>query len=206
MPRYVIVGSGAAGFAAAEMIRRADPNGEILLVSEDPFGYYSRPGLAYYLTQELTEDLLYPVHQEYFKSLGVKFIPDRITHLDPDAHHAYLSTGQFLTYDRLLIAVGASAAPLKVPGSNLNGVVKLDSLQDAQQIEKLARRARNAVVVGGGITALELVEGLVARRVNVHYFLRGERYWSNVLDEAESSIVEHRLTEHSVKVHYNTST
>ena len=53
--------------------------------------------------------------------------------------------------------------------------------------------AKRRLCVGGGITALELVEGLVSRGMKVHYLLRGDRYWSNVLDEQESKIVEHRL-------------
>jgi NAD(P)H-nitrite reductase large subunit len=60
------------------------------------------------------------------------------------------------------------------------------------------------VVVGGGITALEIVEGLHARRVLTHYFIRRERYWSNVLDEAESRIVEERLCQQGVQLHYHT--
>ena len=67
-----------------------------------------------------------------------------------------------------------------------------------------AGRRRTAVVVGGGITALEIVEGLVARGVKTHYFLRGDRYWHNVLDETESRIVERRLQEHGVHIHYRT--
>ncbi|MEJ5225642.1 MAG: FAD-dependent oxidoreductase, partial [Anaerolineales bacterium] len=61
-----------------------------------------------------------------------------------------------------------------------------------------------AVVVGGGITALEIVEGLAAQRVQVHYLLRGERYWGNVLDETESHIVERRLRDEGVHLHYHT--
>ena len=51
--RYVIIGSGVAGIAAAEAIRAADRAGEITLLSDDPHGYYSRPGLAYLLTGEI---------------------------------------------------------------------------------------------------------------------------------------------------------
>ena len=59
-------------------------------------------------------------------------------------------------------------------------------------------------MVGGGITALELAEGLCARRMKVHYFLRGDRYWSDVLDEAESHIVMERLRHDGVVLHTNT--
>ena len=204
MSRYVIVGSGAAGFAAAESIRCCDRYGEIVMIGDDPFGYYSRPGLAYYLTGELTEDLLYPVRPDYLKSMNVRYVRGRVTRLDSSTHCAWLENGQSLSYDRLLIATGASAAPLKADGVDLQGVVKLDSLEDARQIGKYARKARTAVVVGGGITALELVEGLAANRVKVHYFLRGDRYWNSVLDETESRIIEKRLIEEGVNIHYNT--
>jgi len=84
----------------------------------------------------------------------------------------------------------------------LEGVLKLDHMEDAKLILKYARRGKTAIVSGGGITALELVEGLVARDMKVHYLLRGDRYWSNVLDEQESKIIEHRLQEEGVTLHY----
>ena len=102
-----------------------------------------------------------------------------------------------------MIAVGARALPLKVPGSKLDGVVKLDHLTDAQNILKLAKSGKTAVVVGGGITALELTEGLLARGMKVHYLLRGDRYWSNVLDQRESKVVEGRLHAEGVDLHYH---
>jgi NAD(P)H-nitrite reductase large subunit len=83
-------------------------------------------------------------------------------------------------------------------------VVKLDSLDDARHILKHAGRRRTAVVVGGGITALELVEGLRARRMRVHYFLRSDRYWADVLDEAESRLILDRLRHEGVVIHTNT--
>jgi NAD(P)H-nitrite reductase large subunit len=99
--------------------------------------------------------------------------------------------------------VGAQAIPLEVPGADLEGVLKLDHMRDAKLILKQARRGKTAVVVGGGITALELAEGLLSRGMKVHYLLRGDRYWSNVLDEHESKIVEHRLREDGVTLHHH---
>jgi nitrite reductase (NADH) large subunit len=62
-------------------------------------------------------------------------------------------------YNKLLIATGSRASEGKVSGLELEGVVKLDNLEDARRILRIARKRRTAVVVGGGITALELVEG-----------------------------------------------
>ncbi len=109
-----------------------------------------------------------------------------------------------MPYDRLLIATGATAVRPNVDGLQAQGVVKLDNIEDAQRILKLARKAHHAVVVGGGITALEITEGLIARGVKVHYLLRGDRYWGNVLDETESKIIEHRLIDEGVQIHYHT--
>lgn len=196
--RYVIVGSGVAGVAAAEAIRGADRAAEITLVSDDPHGYYSRPGLAYLLTGEIPAAQLFPRREA---ELGLRRLTAQVTRLAPDAHRVVLADGQELPYDRLLLATGSTAARLTVPGSDLPQVVTLDSLTDAQRILDLARRARAAVVVGGGITALELVEGLRVHCRRVHYLLRGDRYWSNVLDEAESRLVLARLAAEGVQIH-----
>jgi NAD(P)H-nitrite reductase large subunit len=204
MPRYVIIGSGAAGIGATEAIRCHDPNSSITLICDEPYGYYSRPGLAYYLTGEVVERQLYPFNEQDFRRLKVQRVQGRVTRIHRAERQVELHNGAALAYDRLLIATGAMAAGTKLPGIDAEGVVKLDNMDDARRIVRMAKRGRTAVVVGGGITALEIVEGLVARGVKVHYFLRGDRYWSNVLDEVESRIVEHRLQEDGVQIHYHT--
>jgi NAD(P)H-nitrite reductase len=204
MSRYVIIGAGIAGFAAAETLRTLDPIAEILLVSDDPYGFYSRPGLAYYLTGEIPEKQLFLFSKNGRLNLNIKHIKGSVIHLDPIAHTIKTETSGLLTYERLLLATGASAVPLDIPGANLQGVVKLDNLEDTQHILSLVRHAKTAVVVGGGVVAVELVEGLVAQGVKVHYFLRGDWFWPNVLGEAEARMVERYLTHDEVTIHHNT--
>lgn len=201
--RYVIVGSGVAGLSACEAIRSLDKTGEIFFLGDDPHGYYSRPGLAYYLTGEMDEKGLFPRSKNVWLSLNLRYINGQVTRISSSEHQIEINGESKLGYDILLLAVGAQANRLDVPGAELEGVVKLDHMNDARRILKLARRGKKAVVVGGGITALELVEGLVSRGVKTHYLLRGNRYWSNVLDEQESQIIEHRLQEEGVKIHHH---
>lgn len=201
--RYVIIGSGVAGLAAIEAIRSIDKAGEIVMVGDDPHGFYSRPGLAYYLTGELHDRALFPRTREEYKRLNFGFLKARVVRILRSEHALEIEGKSPLRYDRLLVAVGARAIPLEVPGAKLEGVVKIDHLDDAKHILKLAKRGKTAVVVGGGITALELVEGLLARGVKVHYLLRGDRYWSNVLDASESRVIEARLREEGVTLHYH---
>lgn len=202
--RYLIVGAGAAGAAAAEAIRSRDPNGSIVLLSEEAENYYSRPGLAYLLTGELAEKSLYPFSPADYQRLKIEQRLGRAERIDPSGGWLKLAGGEQLEFDRLLIATGSQALMVDLPGIQAEGVVKLDNLADARRILTLARKARQAVVVGGGITALEIVEGLAAQGLKPDYLLRGERYWGNVLDETESRIVETRLSEEGVRIHYHT--
>jgi NAD(P)H-nitrite reductase large subunit len=204
MRRYVIVGSGAAGITSLETIRSQDPQGDIIMVAEDPHGYYSRPGLAYYLSKELPEGGLFPFSKQDFKQLNVNWVNGSAARINPATHRLSLKDDRSIPYDRLLIATGSRAVRVSIPGIDLEGSIKLDDLDDVNGIIKLARRGKSAVVVGGGITALELVEGLNSRGVKVHYFLREDRYWSAVLDEHESKIIEERLREEGVIIHYYT--
>lgn len=201
--KYIIIGSGVAGIAAIEAIRSVDASGEVMMIGDDPHGFYSRPGLAYYLTGELHDKALFPRSANDYRKLNFRYVKGRVKNILRERHALELDGQAQLPYDRLLLAVGAQATLMKVPGAELEGVLKLDHMEDAKRILKHARRGRTAIVVGGGITALELVEGLVARGVKVHYLLRGDRYWSNVLDEQESRIVEHRLQEEGVKLHFH---
>jgi NAD(P)H-nitrite reductase large subunit len=69
---------------------------------------------------------------------------------------------------------------------------------------KQANRRRRAVVVGGGITALEMTEGLSHHGVDTHYFLRRDRLWGKVFNDTEAQLLEKRMRAHRINIHYNT--
>jgi nitrite reductase (NADH) large subunit len=202
---YAIIGQGAAGLAAAEAIRANDPQAQIAIVSDEGHAYYSRPGLAYLLTGQVPEKQLFPRTKTELAAVGAHHLHKRAVRLDPPAHQIAFADGASITYGKALLATGAGAALPDLPGIDLDGVVTLDTLDDARIIIKKARKARRAVVVGGGITALELAEGLAACGVETHYLMRRDRYWGNVLDEDESQMVENRLIEEGIQLHHNTN-
>lgn len=198
---YVLVGSGIASLSAAESIRSADPDARITLVSREEGAFYSRPGLAYLLTSEVPEKGLHIRTPQEIAALGIeRFVADAIE-LRPEQHELVLSGHRLLRYDRLLIATGATSVPADFPGATLGGVVQVDGLAEARDFVVRSRAASSAVVVGGGSTALELVDGLHAQGVTTHYLMRGERYWSKVFDPVESAIVEARLMGVGVHLH-----
>lgn len=193
---YVIIGTGPCGIAAAAVIREKEPDCNLTLIGDDAHGFYSRPGLAYYLTGEVSERQLSLPQAVEFRRINARAIA-----LYPDVKQVTCDDGRSYKYHKLLLATGSSASGITNPGADMNGVVKLNSLDDTKEIISIAKKSKAAVVVGGGITALELVEGLVARGIETHYLLRSDRYWPNVLDEVESAIVEKRLQGHGVRIH-----
>lgn len=203
--RFLIIGNGTAGLTAAETIRKADRHAKILIVTDEPHPFYSRPGIAYLLAGDIPEGCLFPRTTEELEGLGLGVVHARAVQIDPSAQVVHFEGGRSLGYEALLLATGASAIRPPIAGVDLQGVVTFDTLDDARRILRLARRAKRAVVIGGGITALELAEGLTACGVETHYLLRKDRYWSRVLDEDESLIVEEGLAREGIVLHRNTS-
>jgi len=197
----VIVGNGPAGVAAAEAIRRRDEDGDIRIVGGEDVGFYSRPGLAYMLTGAIPEQRLFSRPKSDYERARIQRTVGTVREIEPGSHRIELADGTVLPYDRLLLAVGARAVRPALPGIDLQGVVTMDNLEDTRHILRLARRARRACVVGGGITAIELAEGLAAHGVETHYLMRGDRYWGSVLDAHESALVEERLAEDGIRIH-----
>lgn len=204
MNRYVIIGNGAAGVTAAEEIRARDPQGNIVIVSAEPYPMYSRPGLAYLLLNEVSDKQVIARKPEWYTGQRFMLIFSRAVKLDTAARYVHLEDGRAVRYDRLLIATGARAAPPPYPGASLDGVVYLDTLDGTKELLQKAKTAKRAVVIGGGITALEMADGLAHQGVETHYFVRKSALWSAVFNDSESRLLEHHMTAHGVTVHYNT--
>lgn len=204
MIRYVIIGNGAAGATAAEEIRARDPKGNILIVSGEPYLTYSRPGLAYFIMGEVSDKQVIARTPEWFAEKRITLIFGKAMSLDTATRYVHLDDGRAVHYDRLLIATGARAVPPPYPGASLDGVVYLDTLDGAKELLRQANGAKRAVVIGGGITALEMAEGLAHQGVETHYFVRKNALWSVVFNEVESKILEERITARGVIIHYNT--
>jgi NADH dehydrogenase FAD-containing subunit len=82
--KYVIIGSGVAGMAAIEAIRSVYPSpagAEIAMVGDDPHGFYSRPGLAYYLTGELHDKALYPRTADDYRRMKFRYVKGRVVNI-----------------------------------------------------------------------------------------------------------------------------
>ena len=110
MKRYVIIGSGVAGISALEEIRTLDHEGEVVMIGDEPQVYYSRPGLAYYLSKEISGKQLFPYRKEDYARLNFRWVNARVSRIQPEIHRVFLDDGKSIAFSKLLVAVGASAA------------------------------------------------------------------------------------------------
>ncbi|MBN8726339.1 MAG: FAD-dependent oxidoreductase [Xanthomonadales bacterium] len=170
-PRSVlIVGGGAAGNAAAEMLRREGFAGAITLLSADADLPCDRPNLSKnYLAGTAEEDWI-PLHPAGFyreKNIEVH-LDTRVASLDPRSRSVATVEGTRFDADALLLATGAEPIRLEVPGADLPHVRCLRSQADATALVERIRNARRAVVIGASFIGLEVASSLRQRGLEVH--------------------------------------
>lgn len=166
--RYVVLGSGPAGTRGSETLRKRDREARVVIVSDDPYPFYNRILLSksFLDSDDLSPEdvVIKPAEVHAAQEIELK-MRTRALRLDPEAREIELSNGGRLTYEKCLIATGASPIRLGVPGINLQGVVVLRSLVDAVALRVAAREAERAVIIGGGLIGVEVAAALTKRGV-----------------------------------------
>jgi NADPH-dependent 2,4-dienoyl-CoA reductase/sulfur reductase-like enzyme/nitrite reductase/ring-hydroxylating ferredoxin subunit len=166
----VIVGGGAAGNAAAEMLRRDGFAGSVTMITADDSLPYDRPNLSKdYLAGNAPEDWLPLRSAGFYAQHDISVIIGmRATALDTASRRLRLEDGREMVFDRLLIATGANPVRLDLPGGDLPHVHYLRTLNDSHAIASATASARRAVVIGASFIGLEVAASLRARGLTVH--------------------------------------
>ena len=163
--RVVIVGGGAAGFAAAEMLRRVHYRGSIVMLSDDDAPPVDRPNLSKdYLAGNAQEDWVPLRPDSFYAKNGIDLrLKTKVTAIDVPGRKVQLADGSTVVYDRLLLATGAEPVRLTIPGADQPHVHTHLSLGDCKAIIDDAKAARRAVVMGASFIGLEVAASLRAR-------------------------------------------
>ncbi|HUC49782.1 MAG TPA: FAD-dependent oxidoreductase [Xanthobacteraceae bacterium] len=200
--RLVIVGGGAAGFAAAEMLRRRGFGGSIAMYSQDSAPPVDRPNLSKdYLAGSAPDDWLPLRPDAFYAENGIDLhLNAEVAGIDTKAR-TIAAGGKTVAFDRLLLATGAEPVRLPIPGANLPHVHTLRSLADCRAIIALAKGARRAVVIGASFIGLEAAAALRARDIEVHVVALEDRPMERVLGARMGDFVRALHEEHGVIFH-----
>lgn len=185
----VILGAGHAGGTAAALLRQYGHTGKITLVGEEPIPPYQRPPLSKaWLKGEADADSLALKPLEFYAEADIDFRPGvRGVKLARSAKTLTLSDGQTLTYDYLILATGARAIKLPVPGADLSGLLELRTAADAEALKAAVGPGKKLAVVGGGYIGLEVAASGRALGADVVVIEREARLLARVACEALST-------------------
>src|SRR5262249_18440833 len=204
--RIVIVGGGAAGFAAAEMLRRVGYQNSLVMLSSDAAGPYDRPNLSKdYLAGAVPFDYVPLRDESFYEENGIKIqLGKNVLGLDLRAHEVLLWGEKPLGYDGLLLATGAEPVRLTIPGADQPLVHTLRSLADSDAIIAAAKASRQAVVVGASFIGLEVAASLRARKLEVHVVAPDKRPMERILGPDMGDFIRALHEEHGVIFHLET--
>jgi NADPH-dependent 2,4-dienoyl-CoA reductase/sulfur reductase-like enzyme/nitrite reductase/ring-hydroxylating ferredoxin subunit len=204
--RIVIVGGGAAGFAAAEMLRRVGYGNSLVMLSSDAALPYDRPNLSKdYLAGTIPFDYMPLRDESFYEENGIEIqLGKNVVELDLRAHEVLLSGGERIAYDRLLLATGAEPVRLTIPGAEQPHIHTLRSLADSEAIIQAAKAAKRAVVIGASFIGLEVAASLRGRKLEVHVVAPDKRPMERILGPDMGAFIRALHEEHGVTFHLET--
>jgi NADPH-dependent 2,4-dienoyl-CoA reductase/sulfur reductase-like enzyme/nitrite reductase/ring-hydroxylating ferredoxin subunit len=201
----LIIGGGAAGNAAAEMLRREGFTGHITLLSADDSVPVDRPNLSKdYLAGQAEESWIPLRSAKFYKKHGIDLVLNaRVAAIDPAAKTLRLEDDTAHAYDSLLLATGAEPVHLNMPGADR--VRYLRTLDDSRAIIAAAEKAKRAVVIGASFIGLEAAAALRERGLEVHVVGPEARPLEKILGAEIGDFVRALHEAHGVIFHLGTS-
>ncbi|ABB14457.1 NAD(P)/FAD-dependent oxidoreductase [Carboxydothermus hydrogenoformans] len=197
--KYLIIGNSAAGIFAAESLRKLDPAGEITVLTDEPYEVYGRCLTSYFIAGDIVEEQIFIRPKDFYEKNRINLKKgEKVVRIDFNEKKVITFKNSY-QYDRLLIASGARAKKLSLPGSNLPGVFTLRTLDDAKNILDYSRKAEQAVIVGGGLVSLKGAYGLLKRGVKVTVVVASRQILSQVLDYEAAGLVQQNLEKQGMK-------
>lgn len=166
--KVVVAGAGIAGLAAVEAIRAASPDTDVTLISKESRPPYYRLNLTRYLAGEISEAELSIKPQGWFRENRIQLLLDaEVSKLNLTGKTVELHNSESISFDKLILTIGAHPFMPPFPGVCRDGVVNLRTLTDAKEILKSDLAGKKCTCIGGGLLGLETAGALVRRGAEV---------------------------------------
>ncbi len=205
--KFVIIGGGIAALSSAKSIRKRNRSAEVIILSEEEYRPYYRPALSDLLSKDIPDQRLYVFDQTWYVENRVDLrTATRVTRIDTGKNTVITEQGEIIPYNKLIVATGARSNIPPFKGVEKNGVFALRSLKDALQLKEAIRKAKKAVVVGGGVLGLEAVWEMVSSGVDVAVVEHNQRIMPRQLDEPASLRLQQLMKAKGVKLYLGLDT
>ena len=200
----VIIGNGISGITTACGVRKKS-NHAITVISSETDYFFSRTALMYVYMGHMKFEHTQPYENFFWKKNNISLVKAFVKKVDTAAKKLLLDNGEWIAYDKLVIATGSRSNKFDWPGQELRGVLGMYSKQDLEYLEQCTPSCKRAVVVGGGLIGIEMVEMLHSRNIPVTLLVREENFWASVLPPEESAMISRHIKEHHIDLRVSTS-
>jgi len=195
--RIVIIGNGITGITAARFIRKFS-DAHIAVVSAETDHFYARTALMYIYMGHMRYKEVKPYADDFWEKNRIDLVRGYATRIDTDKKHVIIGGGRVLEYDALLLATGSQSNMFGWPGQDADGVQGLYGIPDLVTMERWTDGIEHAVVVGGGLIGIEMVEMLHTRHIPTTFLVREQSYMDYLLPPEESAMINREIRDHDI--------
>ncbi len=193
----VIIGNGISGVTAARFIRKLSDH-QITIISSETDHFYSRTALMYIYMGHMRYEDTKPYEDWFWDKNRINLVYAHVEKVQFNDKKLILSSGNDMSYDKLIIATGSKSNKFGWPGQDLQKVRGLYSKQDLDYMEENSKNLKRAVIVGGGLIGIEMAEMFASRNIAVTMLVREQNYWDNVLPTEESKMISKHILDHHI--------
>lgn len=200
---FLIVGGGVAGTTAAETLRSNDKNCSIMIISDEPYRFYSRILLSKpnFFLEKTPFDQVWLKTEAWYKENMIELIAGKsAVKLDPHKKILTLEGGEEYKYGKLLLSLGGHARRWEVKGANKKGVGYLRNLDEAKEMIAAVKKGKHGIAIGSGFVSFEITELMRKAGMEATVVMREPYYWYPVFDEVSGKIIEKAMEKEGVKM------
>ena len=203
MKHIVIIGNGVAGITAARHIRK-ESDFKITVISSESDHFFSRTALMYIYMGHMRYEDTKPYADDFGAKNRIDLVRDFVEEIDTANNILRCRQRASISYDVLIVATGSQTRYFDWPGQDLAGVQGLYGLPDLASMERDTRGIQRAVVLGGGLIGIEMVEMLHTRRIPVTFLVREKSYFDFALPAEESAMINDEIRAHHIDLRLGT--
>ena len=189
----VILGGGmVAGYTAKQLVELGLPKGELAILSADNAVPYERPPLSKgFLAGKDSEEAIKINPEDFYKKQGIELkLECEVATVDVKRQRLILKGSDEFGFQKLIIATGARPRTLNIPGSRLQNLFYLRTVNDSKSIRDAAEKVNYAVVIGGGFIGMEVAAVLAQKGIEVAMVLSDDRVFKRLFSPEMSSFFE----------------
>ena len=199
----VILGGGmVAGYAAKQLVELGLPKGELAILSADNTVPYERPPLSKtFLAGEDTEDGIKINPEDFYKKQGIEVrLQCEVATVDVKRKRLVLKNKDEFGFQKLIIATGARPRTLNIPGSKLQNLFYLRTVNDSRNIRNAAEKVKHALVIGGGFIGMEVAAVFAQKGIEVAMVIHDDRLFKRMYTPEMSTFFESYYAARGVRV------